>query len=493
MSPPRGRWEPGRPRSARPVIAVVAVLALSALAVVAGCSGPPSRVGAAADQVVLRTFAVDAPGSPADLLRELVLRTATAPVSVRPSVAARAAADDEDAAVLKALRDDVVDVAVVRADALVGAGARSLTPLQLPLVHSREAADAVAASPLAAGLMADLPEIDLVGMALAPNGLRHPVGYGFGPLLAPSDYAGMVVNTRPGPGVEAIVQALGARSDHSVGEERARRVSSGVLRAVDVSSQLVGALGGPAVITADVTLYTRFDVVVLRRAAYAALTAAQRASLAAAVQSAVARAGTAREGEVQALRRWCDEGRSVWQAGPVQVAAFRAALAPLVERAQADLSWGPLVESLAALDGRFPPAPGLTCRPEVGPRGFAPRGDQGVLDGVWRLELRAQALVEARLPIDQNVGVWTFTIRQGLARVDQPSGPDCVSLFTFDGDRLTLDWSADGSGSCEGFLVGTYHRTGDTVRVSWQGDPSTADARFDAAMWSGGLHRIGDG
>lgn len=488
MSPPSALARVSS-RGSRTGLLAVAFLAVL---VVAGCAGPPSRVGATPDRVVLRTFTVGAPGSPADLVRELVLATAAAPVSVRGNVAAGASADD-DAVVLKALRDGVVDVAVVRADALVAAGAHSLSPLQLPLVHSRQAAEGVARSPVAGALMADLTQAGLVGMALAPNGLRHPVGFGSGPLLAPSDYVGLTVNTRPGPGVEAIVQALGARSDHSFGEERSRQVWGGALRAIDVSSQLVGALDGPAVITSNVTLYVRFDVVVLRRAAYAALTAAQRGFLTAAVQSAVARTGSVAESEEQVLRRWCDGGRPVWQASPQQVAAFQKALEPLVQRAEADPSLRPLVESVAAIDARSAPEPGLTCRPEVGPRGFAPQGDQRVLDGVWRLELRAQALLDARLPIDQNVGVWTFTIRRGLATVKQPSGPDCLSQFTFDGDRVALDWSVDGSGNCEGFLVGTYHRSGDTVHVSWQGDPSNADTRFDAAMWSGGLHRIGDG
>lgn len=468
------------------------LVALASSLVVAACSGPPSRVGGPADDVVLRTF-VAPTGSPGDLVREIALDTAGTPVAVRAEVAAPAAADDEDAVVLKALRDSVVDLAVVRADALAGAGARSLRPLQLPLIHSEQAALGVARSTLAGELMQDLPRVGLVGMALVPNGLRHPIGYGSGPLLEPSDYAGVLVNARPGPGVEAIVQALGARSDHSVGEERGRRVSGGVLRAIDVSAQMEGAIDGPAAITSNVTLYVRFDVVVVRAAAYAALTAAQRTVLTAAVRSAVTRSQGVGESEAQVLRRWCDEGRSVWQARPAQVAAFADALAPVVAVARTDPSWGPLISSLVAFDDRFPPAGGLTCRPDVGPHGFAPRGDQGALDGVWRLDLPAQALLDARLPIDQNVGVWTFTIRNGQATVDQPTGPDCGSLFTFDGARLSLDWSADGSGNCEGFLVGTYQRSGDTVRVSWQGDPAASDSRFNAAMWSGGLHRIGDG
>lgn len=487
---PRSDLDPG---SNRRTPAFLLGVVLSAATIAAACAGPPSRIGATADRVVLRTFAVGDAGTHADLVRQIVLDTATSAVSVRASVVAGGAAEDEDAAVLEALRDDVVDVAVVRADALAGVGARSLTPLQLPLIHSRAAAQSLSRAPVAEALMADLAKAGLVAMALAPNGLRHPVGFGSDPMLAPSDYEGALVNTRPGPGVEAIVQALGAASDHSVGDERSTRVSGGALRAIDVSSQLVGAVDGPAAITSNVTLYVRFDVVVLREDAYAALTAPQRGFLEAAVQSAVARVGSVGESEEQMLRRWCDEGRSVWQASPSQLGEFERVLAPLVDRAKADPSLRPLVESLAAIDGRFAPEPGLTCRPDVGPHGFAPKGDQQVLDGVWRLELRAQALVDAGLPIDQNVGVWTFTVRQGLATVDQPSGPDCLSRFTFDGDRLSLDWSADGSGSCEGFLVGTYRRSRDTVRVSWRGHPSSSDARFDAAMWSGGLHRVGDG
>ena len=193
------------------------------------------------------------------------------------------------------------------------------------------------------------------------------------------------------------------------------------------------------------------------------------------------------------LRRWCDEGRQSWLTSSEGVAGFAKALAPVVDRARSDPALRSLVESVVAVDGRFQPAPGLSCWPDVGPHGFAPHGDQRVLDGVWRLELRAEALVDAGLPVDQNVGIWTFTVSNGLATVDQPSGPKCVSRFTFDGERLSLDWSADGASLCQGFLVGTYLRAGDTVQVHWTEDPSNSDHRFDAAMWSLGLHRVGDG
>ena len=479
-----------RPRWSRRV--GVGVVVAGVVTTVA-CAGPPSRVGAKADPVVLRTLGVEGVGVPADLVRQLVLDTGGAAVALRADLPALPATEDTDDAALTALRDDRVDVAVVRADALVDAGATSLAPLQLPLIHSEPAARAVAERPVAGSLMATLPKAGLVGLALVPNGLRHPVSYGYVPLRSPGDYLGGIVNARRGPGGEAIIKALGATPDHSSGEQRAAKVSGGVLRAIDTSARMSGDVDGAAVITSNVTLYVQFDVVVVRRAAYTALTSSQRDSLAAAVSAAVARSWQVTDTEAQVLRRWCDEGRQSWLASPEGVAGFARALAPVVDRARSDPSLRPLVESVAAVDSGFPPAPGMSCHPDVGPHGFAPRGNQRVLDGVWRLELRAQALVDAGLPVDQNVGIWTFTVRNGLATVDQPSGPDCVSQFTFDGERLSLDWSADGASLCQGFLVGTYRRSGDTLQIRWQEDPSSSDHRFDAAMWSFGLHRIGDG
>ena len=227
MSPRERRPRVSRwPRGATICVAVAGVLACAV-----ACAGPPSRVGAKADPVVLRTFGVEGVGTPADLVRQLVLDTRGTAVSLRAALPAVPATGDTDAgadaAALAALRNDQVDLAVVRADVLVDAGATSLTPLQLPLIHSEPAARAVAEDPVAGGLMAALPKADLVGMALVPNGLRHPVSYGYVPLRGPGDYVGGIVNARPGPGGEAIIRALGATSDHSAGEQRATKVSGG--------------------------------------------------------------------------------------------------------------------------------------------------------------------------------------------------------------------------------------------------------------------------
>ena len=72
-------------------------------------------------------------------------------------------------------------------------------------------------------LFADLPDIGLVGLGMMPIGVRHPFGYGR-PLLGAEDYDGQTINVRVDSGVEAILDALGARPDTSAEDERTQRL-----------------------------------------------------------------------------------------------------------------------------------------------------------------------------------------------------------------------------------------------------------------------------
>ena len=153
--------------------------------------------------------------------------------------------------------------------------------------------------------MAALGRLGLVGLALVPGGARHPFTYGAKGFEVPADYRREVVNTRVGGGVEAIVAALGATTDHSVGEARTRKVGARKIAGIEASFQQLGAVTLPAVVASNLTLYTKFDVVIMRRSVYASLSTEQRRQLEAIVREGV-QAGVARRDTEQAgLERWC--------------------------------------------------------------------------------------------------------------------------------------------------------------------------------------------
>jgi TRAP-type C4-dicarboxylate transport system substrate-binding protein len=477
-------------------IATAAALSLSA------CGGAPSRTGQAAAPIELSSAGTGLAGVGGDILAKLVSITAGAAVSVaeppEPSPG-----QDQDGDVLKALQSGSADVGVVRAGRLAMAGADSLAVLGTPfLIDTVGQAEKIAADPVAEDLMAGLDKIGLVGIALVPGGLRHPFGYGHRPLIGPADYLGVVINVRVDSGANALLAGLGATPDNSVDQERTDKVGSGQLRGIEVSLQQQGAVDRPAVVTSNVSLYTKFDVVVVRVEAWNSLSNAQRGELRAAAQRAGHDAIAERDTEEKALDRWCaGHGATSVIAAPDQVQALRDALAGVVSTLTATPAAKALAEQITSLrEGTTPPV-GKVCGttgddttttttdvsvntgtdagetaidPAVldpaDPYHVLPAGAQDVFQGVWRVEVGRQALLDAGLSISDanaNAGVWTLTVTGNVAAVTQPHGPDCTFEFSFNGSYVSLDEGAQGNDSCYGHVVGTYRIDGNTLHLDW--------------------------
>jgi TRAP-type C4-dicarboxylate transport system substrate-binding protein len=498
-----GDVAPARSTSSAPgaMTGAVVLLGLCCALVLSACAGPPARTGRAADPVVLRTMYGNGPGGVgADLLEEVVRASAGTSVvlGAATQLPTAAASEDEEGGTLDALRAGRSDLSVIRADRLAGAGALSLSPLQLPLlIQAPEHAVRVAADPVATDLMADLDRIGVVGLALVPGGARHPFTHGAKAFTAPTDYRGAVVNTRVGPGVQAIVTALGATTDHSVGEVRTRKVERHEVAGIETSFQQPGAVTLPAVAVSNLTLYTKFDVVVVRRSAYDALSAEQRRRLDGIVRDGI-RAGLARrDSEARGLQRWCSSPSAASvQLTPGQLRAFGVALAPVVTAARRDARVASLVDRIEALRGSEPSPAGTTCD-NLHPAStdvfsLAPVGPQTVLDGTWRVDadpdvMRAAGVSDADAA--SNAGVWTFVVKNGEAVVDQAHGPDCTAQFVTAGERVTLRFGVDGNTSCWGLMAGTFRREGDVVSFDWQAE-RFYDLTLDRAFFAGGMHRV---
>jgi TRAP-type C4-dicarboxylate transport system substrate-binding protein len=480
---------------------VVALLGLCLALVLSACSGPPARSGRDADPVLLRTMYGNGPGGiGADVLEELVRAAAGRPVGLRAATQLPTASqsEDEEGDTLAALRAGRTDLSVIRADRLVGAGAASLTPLQLPLlIEAPEHAARVAADPVAAALMADLARIGLVGLALVPGGARHPFTYGANAFETPTQYRGEVVNTRVGPGIEAIIAALGATTDHSVGEVRTRKVERRRVAGIETSFQQLGAVTLPAVAVSNLTLYTKFDVVVIRRSAHDALSAEQRRRLAEVVHDGIQAGLARRDSEARGLARWCaTPSAAAVQLTPAELTAFGAALAPVVTAARQDVEVAGLVDRIKALRGSEAAPQGATCdhlHPvSTDVYSLAPQGPQTVLDGTWRVDadvdvMRAAGVSDADAV--SNAGVWTLVVANGVVAVDPPRGADCTALFVTAGNRVTLHFGVDGNTECWGLMAGTFRRDGDVVSFTWQAE-RFYDVALDRAFFAGGMHRV---
>ena len=433
-----------------------------AFTMLVACGSPADRTGADVAPVELKAAH--------DTAYFQSLSTATADSSVTIVNGQPVDPDpNEDGVILAALSAGDADLAMIRAGRLVKEGASSLAPLQAPfLVSNNEQAIAIASNQgLAEPLMASLDQLGLVGLALVPTGVRHPFGYGE-PLRGAGDYDQQTINIRPDAGVEAIVAALGAKADNSVEDERTQAVADGRLRGIEASLQLYGAVDRPAVLTSNVTFYERFDVVIIRKAAWDSLTADQQSELKASAVAARDAAYADMPTEEQVFSEWCNEqGATVVTAGSEALASLHAKLDPITASMADDPDLGQIVSRMAALEAGTT-TPTLDCASTQGPAAgpeFEPNGDQSVFDGTWRFNSDEKKLIDAGASAADahgNAGVWEMTVKDGVAAVTFQGKSGGTFTFTFSGDRVQVDLGEQG-----GVMEGTYEIDGDTAMFDW--------------------------
>jgi TRAP-type C4-dicarboxylate transport system substrate-binding protein len=92
-----------------------------------------------------------------------------------------------DQRVAQMVSDGDLDMGMIPARAWDTEGVTTLQALQAPfLITSDESLDEIVQSDLQKRLLAGLDAADVVGLALVPEGLRHPAGFD-GPLLSVKD------------------------------------------------------------------------------------------------------------------------------------------------------------------------------------------------------------------------------------------------------------------------------------------------------------------
>lgn len=470
------------------------------LASLAGCGSEPlSRTGTTTTPVTLTAAWGQGPtGVGGDILARLVEGTADGAVRVVSPLPP----DVEDTAAerhaVEAVLAGEADMTVVRAGLLDLLGAASLRPLGAPFsVTNHDQAVAISSDPeLSADLLSGLAGIGLVGLGLVPGGLRHPFAFGSSPLLGPEDYRGKVINVREDAGVRAMLAQLGATADHSI--NGARHLAAGRnLRGMEVSVQQLGAVPLPATQTANVTLYVKFDVGVVSAETWDGLSPPQRQELQASFKAAVAAAVSSRISEEEGQAAWCRTAgaRSVLAAS-TELAELHRALAPVTQRIAEDPDASGVLNRVRLLHAGTREPSAQPCAP-VGSDPDAtyrvtPKGDQSVLDGLWRLQVEKQAILDAGLSAQDaaaNAGVWEFRIKDGYADGVQPDGRPCNAQFSIDGAQVSVDFGVRGVEECGGLARGTYRLEGNRAFFDWSKELEY-DVALDRAMFAPGMVRI---
>jgi TRAP-type C4-dicarboxylate transport system substrate-binding protein len=324
-------------------------------AVVAGC-GAPTRAGYAdkaggATAPVMLTLATAAPedGSDARVLRYFVRAVAQRSegnVRVRVIYAAGGAASAyPELRVARLVRDGRFDLGWVGARSWDELGVSSMRALQAPfLITSYPLLDRVLASPLGREMLGGIREAGVIGLALVPGELRHPLGVKR-PLVRLVDYANARIDVPPSRTTDALLRALGADPVHLSRAEGFAAYSAGKVDGKEFG--YLGEFGG--IITANVTFFPTASTLFANRSSFDGVGAGRRRALQAAAEQTLEHVAATPPSEETLLHEFCAEGGRAALATTRDRAALVRAAQPMIAELERDRQTNRLIHAIRSL------------------------------------------------------------------------------------------------------------------------------------------------
>lgn len=331
-------------------------------------------------------------------------------------------------------------------------GVTSLRALNAPfLITTDELLDEVVSSDLVDEMLSGLEEIGLVGLALLPEGLRHPFGFGQ-PLMGVDDYAGGAIRAPSSATTAAIIESLGGIV-----------VEGSIDPETQIGMESSYPFGEPgSVATGNVVFFPKVNTLVMNAEAFERLTDTQREILEEAAAETLQWSIESRVTDFEAAARFCDEGGAVVLVDEETLAGLEEATAGVYEELEPDPLTVNLIEEILELKRAFSTADlsPETCG-EVSPTsepGIADTStakEASAINGVYRWEFTEEAFETNGVTSDEmadNIGVWTNTFQDGLWIDD--SGfrgtylieGDLIKLSHKDGLYEVYRWEQNGRG-----------------------------------------------
>lgn len=240
-------------------------------------------------------------------------------------------------------------------------------------------------------MLAALGDRDLVGLALIPGLLRHPVGI-TRPLVSLADFEGARVRDLPSRASDALFRALGAVPVHVSNADFGRQLA---LSRIDGEEMSIPNSPFPAPVTANVTLFPKVLTLFLSRRAFSRLDTEDREILRRAavrtfrhVSTFPLKAGLAYESVL--AREYCRvPGRVVLATAQERAALVRAA-EPVYTRLRRDAKTSEWITRIRAMKAAAPDAAPIAVPAAcLGPGKTVPAADRGpvrsasVLNGTY--------------------------------------------------------------------------------------------------------------
>jgi TRAP-type C4-dicarboxylate transport system substrate-binding protein len=427
---------------------------LAAVALALSACGGGDKAGGSGEEVTLRVGTRDTADLPAAKAIAQFARQAEelSDGKIRIETVSRAGqgSDDPDQQVARMVSAGKLDGGMIPARAWDTEGVTTLRPLTAPfLLTSENAVAQVVTGDLATELLSGLDAAGVVGLALVPEGLRHPFGYKR-PLVGPEDYREQGIRTPRSETTYALFRALGAEPRDLGTVEEDREIKTGRLAGADTSFALSGYLP-VTVATGNVTFFPKVNSLVMSRDAWDDLGEDQRAQLREAAERTRDWALEEAVPDAEAAEAFCERGGGrVVLASPAELDALAEATRPVYADLERDEGTAALIDKIRAMtrDASAAPTPAPCESKDDGEPGYAvdtrPEADGdrgGIPDGVYRTANSVEDLVESGMDIEtarEYDGVHTLKLRDGELE-DFIQGDQAVCHGSYESTSTTLE------------------------------------------------------
>ncbi len=311
---------------------------------------PIAQSSGAASPLILRLDSVDAPTTPAtteiELFAAKVIVLSHGSIVIRPAWdAAGDVGQDYERITAQLVADGKAEMGLIPSRVFDRMGVMSLRPLNAPfLITSDPLRDRVITdNTIATKLLAGLTQAGLVGLALFPEGLRHPFGFQ-APLLGPSDYRGKVIRSPLSATAADVFKALGATTTE---DEPDPKTMAGMESGLDQDGNL-------GTVTGNVTFFPKINALILNEAVAARLSDDQRSILNEAATETRDETIANDQSDATEAASYCNQGNSVVLATSAQLHDLEVATASVTSQLEADPATKNLIDAIGALKTATP-------------------------------------------------------------------------------------------------------------------------------------------
>ena len=340
-----------------------------------------------------------------------------------------------------------LDLALIPARAWDELGVTSLQALQAPfLVSSEDLVEQVVQGELAGELLAGLDQAGVVGLALLPEGLRHPVGFEH-PLLRLADFASATIRLPPSNVSRRLLEALGARPVDIWGDAFDAAAANGEIDGAESGFAWFGTMPSPSTFTANITLYPKVNALVANEDAFGRLSDEHQRIVREAASKAVRYVAQNAPTESERAAVYCRNGGAIAFAAEADVAALERAARPVYEVLQADPLTNGLIRQIRAMKAQAnssgeaitpcgPASSGVATTNAEQPSQFP--------EGVYRADLQPEYLIEKGMDAQTAYevgGIVTLTFKDGRWGGHTQSAhnwPECGGQYSVEAGRVSL-------------------------------------------------------